>query len=85
MMSSWLWLGLSLWISAFSVAKMPGELAPVLGWNTWCTQNACAKDWCSSAEVLSVGAYMKETGLLAAGYEFLNLDDCWGKDCRSTR
>jgi alpha-galactosidase len=27
---------------------------PVMGWNTWCTQNACAVDWCSSKEVLDV-------------------------------
>ena len=59
-------------------AKKPGTLRPVLGWNTWCTENECGEDWCSSKEVLSVGLSMKENGLLAAGYEYLNLDDCWG-------
>ena len=69
-------------LSAASVAgvgaKVPGRQPPVLGWNTWCTQNECGKDWCSAAEVLSVGASMKAEGLLAAGYDRLHLDDCWG-------
>ena len=29
---------------------------PLMGWNTWCTQNQCGTDWCTSAEVLSVAA-----------------------------
>jgi alpha-galactosidase len=54
------------------------DLAPVTGWNTWCTQNECGKDWCTAAEVLSVGRAMRDAGMLEAGYEWLNLDDCWG-------
>ena len=59
-------------------AKAPGHLQPVLGWNTWCTQNQCGNDWCTEKEIISVGKSMKENGLLDAGYEYLNLDDCWG-------
>jgi alpha-galactosidase len=59
-------------------AKALGNLPPVLGWNTWCTQNKCGNDWCTEDEIISVGTAMKENGLLDAGYSYLNLDDCWG-------
>jgi alpha-galactosidase len=51
---------------------------PVMGWNTWCTQNQCGHDWCSSAEVLDVAKTIKANGMLALGYDHINLDDCWG-------
>ena len=51
---------------------------PVMGWNTWCTQNDCGVDWCSSKEVLDVATTIKSTGLLAVGYDHILLDDCWG-------
>eukprot|EP00056_Hartaetosiga_gracilis_P016520 m.5245 g.5245 ORF g.5245 m.5245 type:complete len:490 (-) comp4169_c0_seq1:73-1542(-) len=62
------------------VEGRPGKkgIKPLLGWNTWCTQNKCAVDWCSSDEVLNVAQYMKSSGMLAAGYDHINLDDCWG-------
>ena len=29
--------------------------SPILGWNTWCTQNTCGGvDWCSEQEVQTV-------------------------------
>ena len=68
-----------LFLGTLASGKVPGSLGPVLGWNTWCTQNECGKDWCTSKEVLSVGAAMKRDGLLDAGFEYLNLDDCWGQ------
>jgi hypothetical protein len=46
--------------------------------NTWCTQNTCGVDWCTSSEVLDVAASMKESGMLGLGYDHINLDDCWG-------
>eukprot|EP00051_Salpingoeca_urceolata_P006156 m.81844 g.81844 ORF g.81844 m.81844 type:complete len:535 (+) comp14705_c0_seq1:974-2578(+) len=51
---------------------------PILGWNTWCTQNSCGVDWCTSAEVLDVAAYIKKSGMQKLGYDHINLDDCWG-------
>ena len=33
------------------------------GWNTWCTQNSCGVDWCTSAEVLDVAMTIKASGL----------------------
>ena len=43
-----------------------------------CTQDACETDWCSSTEVLDVAREIKENGMLALGYDHINLDDCWG-------
>ena len=52
---------------------------PILGWNTWCTQDSCGVDWCTSKEVLDVAATIKSSGLQAIGYDHINLDDCWGE------
>ena len=76
MISSHFSLVIGLIILAQGLAKAPGRLPPVLGWNTWCTQNECGDDWCSADEILSVANSMKENGMLDAGYEYLNLDDC---------
>ena len=38
-----------------------------------CTQNRCGVDWCSSDEVLDVAKTMKASGLLAAGYDHINV------------
>ena len=61
-----------------AAAKLPGDPGPLTGWNTWCTQNECAVDWCTSWEVLSVAQAIKDSGLLALGWNYINLDDCWG-------
>ena len=58
---------------------------PVMGWNTWCTQNDCGVDWCSSKEVLDVAQTMKDEGLLAIGYDHILLDDCWGERDNETQ
>jgi alpha-galactosidase len=52
---------------------------PILGWNTWCTEDSCGVDWCTSKEILDVAATIKSTGLQAIGYDHINLDDCWGE------
>ena len=61
-----------------------GPVTPVLGWSTWCTGNECGEDWCTAKEVMDVARYMKENGFLAAGFEYINLDDCWGIRDEST-
>lgn len=43
-------------------ARVTKHLKPVVGWNTWCTQNKCTVDWCNEAEVLDVATYMKSNG-----------------------
>lgn len=78
MITTYLFLVLGAVILTKTFAKAPGRLPPVLGWNTWCTQNQCGEDWCSADEILSVANSMKDNGMLDAGYEYLNLDDCWG-------
>ena len=39
----------------------------VVRWNTWCTQNRCGVDWCTSSEVLDVATDIKENGMLEVG------------------
>jgi len=58
---------------------------PILGWNTWCTQNKCGVDWCTSEEVLDVASHIKSSGMLAIGYDHINLDDCWGVRNKTTK
>ena len=48
---------------------------PQMGWNTW------NKFWCNINEDLihdSIDALI-DSGLVAAGYNYINLDDCWQK------
>ena len=35
-------------------------------------------DWCTSAEVLDVARTIKGLGMQDIGYQYINLDDCWG-------
>lgn len=55
---------------------MTKHLKPVVGWNTWCTQNKCTVDWCNEAEVLDVAKYMKSNGFQQF-YDYILLV-CWG-------
>jgi len=50
-----------------------GKLPPLMGWSTWNQfhQNI------SEELVMQTAEAMKESGLLAAGYRYVNLDDCW--------
>jgi len=51
---------------------------PTMGWNTWCTDDACgAIDICSETEVQSVETAIVSQGLDKLGYKQVNLDDCW--------
>ena len=51
---------------------------PQLGWSSWNTfrQNI------SEDLILDTAAAMKKTGLLDAGYRYINLDDCWQSSMR---
>ena len=51
---------------------------PLMGWNTWCTDGRCERDWCNEDEVKSVADALTASGLFAAGYRHVALDDCWG-------
>jgi len=49
-------------------------LLPPMGYNTW-NDMGCSS--ISEANVKAVASAMVTRGFLAAGYEYLNLDDCW--------
>ncbi|MCL2572287.1 MAG: alpha-galactosidase [Defluviitaleaceae bacterium] len=49
------------------------RLPPIMGWSTW---NQFKQD-ISEEAVLGVAKAIRDNGLLAAGYSYINLDDCW--------
>lgn len=53
-------------------------LTPPMGWSSWNTfrQNI------SEDLILSTAEAMKKTSLLEAGYQYINLDDCWQSSLR---
>lgn len=53
-------------------------LTPPMGWSSWNTfrQNI------SEDIILGTAAAMKKSGLLEAGYQYINLDDCWQSSLR---
>lgn len=55
-----------------------GVLPPQMGWSTWnfFRQNI------DQDKVMDVANTMVETGLVDAGYTYLNLDDCWQSNMR---
>ena len=52
-------------------------LLPPIGWNTWCTQGPCERDYCDEAEVMEIADVIVSSGLKDMGFEYLNLNDCW--------
>lgn len=53
-------------------------LTPPMGWSSWNTfRNHISEDL-----ILEVADAMKASGLLEAGYQYLNLDDCWQSSMR---
>ncbi len=71
---SLLFCALILW-SGNAMAQKFSSLAqtPPMGWNSW-NKFACEIDETLIKEMADA---MVEKGLLNAGYEYLNLDDCW--------
>ncbi|KAF9227345.1 glycoside hydrolase [Gyrodon lividus] len=54
--------------------KTVGKL-PALGWNTWNAYGCNITD----ALVLAAANDMRNTGLAEAGYQYVNIDDCWAE------
>ena len=54
------------------------KLTPPMGWNSW---NTFGND-ISEALIMETADKMVENGLLAAGYEYLVIDDCWSEKMR---
>ncbi|KAI4722603.1 hypothetical protein E4T48_01094 [Aureobasidium sp. EXF-10727] len=57
--------------------QLPGDVGklPALGWNSW---NAYGCD-IDEARILQAANAMKDLGFQAAGYEYINSDDCWSE------
>ncbi|KAL7928519.1 glycoside hydrolase family 27 protein [Trichoderma chlorosporum] len=74
--------GLALLFSTAGAIVMPDGTTgkvPSLGWNSW---NAYHCD-INETKFLSAAELIVSSGLLAAGYEYVNIDDCWSdKDGR---
>lgn len=52
--------------------------APIMGWSSWNT----LRNHISEEAIYDTALAMKETGLLNAGYKYVNLDDCWQSSIR---
>ncbi|KAF9482231.1 glycoside hydrolase [Pholiota conissans] len=60
-------------------STLVGKL-PALGWNSW---NAYACN-INEAKILAAANQFVSLGLKAAGYQYVNIDDCWAKTARDT-
>ena len=62
-------------------ADVMKKLPPLMGWSTWNKyhQNISEK------LVHDIAVAMKTTGLLDAGYRYINLDDCWQASIRDEK
>jgi alpha-galactosidase len=56
--------------------------APLMGWSTWCTDGSCGRDVCNEAEIHDVAQALIDSGLQAAGWNAVAMDDCWENDAR---
>ena len=69
--------------AAYDNGAWPGALPP-LGWNSWCTDDYCGLlDLCFEEEIHEIADAMNSSGMVAAGYRLLELDDCWASTNRS--
>lgn len=68
-------LGLAILLCAGHADAQPIALAvtPPMGWNTWYAFGCGVTE----ADVKSAVDVMASNGMRAAGYEYVNLDDCW--------
>ena len=57
-----------------------------MGWNTWCTgvPECAVPDWCNEKEVKEIADALVSSGMVDLGYRFVNLDDCWSAETRSS-
>lgn len=54
-------------------------LTPPMGWSSWNT----FRNTIDEKLITDIAVAMKKTGLLDAGYEYVNLDDCWQSSMRT--
>ncbi|KAJ7593910.1 glycoside hydrolase superfamily [Mycena floridula] len=53
---------------------------PALGWNSW---NAYGSN-INEAKILATANFFSTNGLKAAGYQYINIDDCWSMTARNS-
>lgn len=60
-----------------------GSALPILGWNSWCTDDYCGiLDLCFEEEIHEIADAMVSSGMVEKGYRLLELDDCWSATTR---
>jgi alpha-galactosidase len=60
-------------IQSLSAQQTPFAASPPMGWNSW-NRYACDV---SDALIRKQADAMVNSGLKAAGYQYVNVDDCW--------
>ena len=70
----------TLLLLAATAAALDNGMArvPALGWNSWCTDVACTKDYCDEQLVKTQIDAIVDEGLYDIGWRYVTLDDCWG-------
>ena len=61
------------------IREADGKLKPQMGWSSW----NYFKQLIDEQKIMAVAQGMKLSGLVDAGYVYLNLDDCWQASSRS--
>lgn len=51
---------------------------PLMGWSSWNT----LRNHIDQESILDTARALRDTGLLSAGYEYVNIDDCWQSSMR---
>lgn len=56
---------------------------PMMGVNTWCTDDLCGLvDECHASLIMEMADGLVNSGMAAAGYNVVQLDDCWSATTR---
>lgn len=66
-------------IKANTIYKNGAALTPPMGWSSWNT----FRNKIDENLILETADAMKKSGLLEAGYNYVNLDDCWQSSMRA--
>jgi alpha-galactosidase len=65
--------GLAILILSTNALNNGEALTPAMGWNSWNYFNCGINEEIA----MQIADAMVSTGLLQAGYKYLNIDDCW--------
>jgi hypothetical protein len=71
-------------LTAASYDNGSGWRLPVMGWNSWCTDDFCGLlDLCFEAEIHEIADAMNASGMVAAGYRLLEVRKAAGQRART--